>query len=86
MKSIDPVFFIYCAMVKKTYLVVLAFVATIAMLASPASAMPASLVRVIGIAESISSQLIGLALVCALVGLSVIADRRRRSRARSSAA
>ena len=77
---------IHCAMVNAKHLFVLVAVTTIVMLSSPAFAMPASLVRVMGIAESISSQLFGLVLVCAVVGLLVIADRRRRSRVRSSAA
>ena len=52
---------------------------------APVSAMPASLVRIARSADSISSQILGFVFICAIVGLNLLADRRRRSRARSSA-
>jgi hypothetical protein len=71
-------------LVTSSRLLLLALLANFAMLASPASAMPASLVRISRIAESISGQLLGLLLICVIVGLNLFADRRRRSRVQSS--
>ena len=85
MKIINAAILFCFALVKDMRLFVFALPLTFLMISSPAAALPSSLVRIMGIVESMSSQLIELVIAAVVVGLLVIGDRRRRSRARSLA-
>ena len=85
MKAIDSAARIGYEVMNTVRLFTLCLFGAIVMAAAPVSAMPAALVRVAHSADSISSQILGFVVICAIVGLNLLADRRRRSRARSSA-
>ena len=86
MKTIGSTIGVKSLFTKNAALLIFTQIMALGMLAAPASAMPVAFNRVVRIAGSILPQLSGLLLVCVVVGLTMASDRRRRARARSSAA